>query len=199
MAENNNGNWPNPTAISLFLVGAVIIGGFYPLQAGFVSFDALPIIGFFLIASSLVWLTLMVVCLKNGDFLGAAIHGVLGVLFGLAPGVGFVAEFIAKCYGVAVDGRINGWYLFYTGWAFFVLAWCGGKLLWHLTVTFLCVWIIAEITGLVTMGAISHHWLGVSKWLLLYAGIWFLYTGSAFTLNHVFQKKVLPLGGPLFK
>jgi hypothetical protein len=190
---------PDPTVVGLFLVAAAIIGGLFPLQAGFVSMSAAPIVGVFLLFSGIAWLVLMGLCWWIGDFFGMSLNGIFGVLFGLCPGAALLVDLMGAGSGIKFDSRITGWYLMYTGFLFLIVAFPAGKRLWSMMLTFLVIWAAATLTGLVFAGFLPASVMRISCWLFLYIGVWFTYMGTAIMINTVFQKPIFPIGGPLFK
>lgn len=195
----NQNVWPDTTAVSLFLVGSVVIGAYVPLQAGFVSMGALPIIGAIALVSGIAWLILMVLCWRSGDFFGMSLNGIFGVLFGVGPGAAFLVDLAGARSGKVLDPRVIGWYLMYTGFLFLLLAFPAGKKLWSMMLTYLAVFVGTMLTGLVLAGFLPASVQLISCFLFVYVGAWFMYMGTAITINTVFQKPILPVGGPLFK
>ena len=191
--------WPDPTPLSLFVVGGLLIGGFFPVLAEFVSMGAMPLVGCILISSGIALLILLVVCLKNGDLFGACLSGVFGVLLALAPGAIFLTQFSASGMGVEVDPRLTGWYLTYCAPVFLVLLFPAGKRLWHMALVFLVFVILFALLGPVFAGYLSDSMLPVLGWVTFAVGLYFLYLAAAMMINTEFPKPILPLGGPLFK
>lgn len=191
--------WPDPTPIALFVIGGILIGGFFPMLAGFVSMGAMPIVGCILVSSGIVFLILLVVCLKNGDLFGACLNGVFGVLLALAPGAIFLTEFIASGTGVEVDPRLTGWYLTYCAPILLILSFPAGKRLWHMALVLLVLVVLLALMGPVFAGFLPVSILPALGWGIFAVGLYFLYLAGAIMINTEFQKPILPLGGPLFK
>jgi len=55
----------------------------------------------------------------------------------------------------------------------------------------------AMMTGFVFAGILPVSLLLLTRWLFLYIGLWFTYMGASI-INTMFQKTILPIGGPLF-
>jgi hypothetical protein len=189
-----SGKWADPGVIGLYLVGAVVFGGLFPLNAGFVSPSAAPLLGGFFFVSGIAWLVLTVVNLKNGDMWNAIQTGAFGVLFGLAPGIGLLLPVLAKCAGMEVDTRLLGWYLMYVGVVFLIMAIPSYKIIKSLAFTYVIVFFAAGICGAVFAGYLSPGMLKVASWLFLYIGLWFTYIPTAITINTVYRKAILPIG-----
>ena len=196
--ETNN-KWVDPTAIAIFIVGGILLGGFWPMLVGYVSPAASPLIGAIVLASSIVFIMLMVIEIRNGHLFGAVLNGVFGVLLGLVPGLVFLLHFLAQGMGIEVDLRIIGWYFFYVSAVLLIVGVVCGKMFWHMAIVFWVLAIDVFLMGLVFAGYLSHAWNPAIGWAIFAGGIYFLYMGSAALLNGIFQRPVLPSGGPLFK
>jgi len=197
--ENNN-KWVDTTPISIFIVGGILIGGFWPMLCGYVTQEAGPLIGGgIVLGSSIVFIILMVVEIKNGNLFGAVLNGVFGVLLGLAPALMFLIQFFAMGMGVEVDPRIVGWYFFYIAPVLVVAGIVAGGMFWHMA---LALWVLAVdvfLIGLVFAGYLSQSWETTLGWIIFGGGIYFFYMATSGFLGAMLKKQVLPMGGPLFK
>ena len=191
--EGLNGKWADPSVIGLYLVGAVVLGGLFPLNSGFVSPGGAPLLGGFFFVSGIAWLMLMVINLRRGDVWNSIITGVFGVLFGLAPGIGILLPIFAKYAGITLDMRLLGWYLMYVALVFLLLAIPAFRILKSLSFTFIVIFFAPGIVGAVTAGYLPLEMLKVAGWLFLYIGIYFTYIPTAITINTIYQKPILPI------
>ena len=196
--ENNN-KWVDTTPIAIFIVGGILIGCFWPMLVGYISPAAAPLIGGVIIASSIVFIILMVIEIRNGNLFGATLNGVFGVLLGLAPGMIFLFQFLAQGMGIEVDPRITGWYFFYVSVVLLIVGIVAGGLFWHMALAFWVLAIDVFLIALVFAGYLSHSWEPTLGWVIFGGGVYFVYMASATFLGAMFRKPVLPLGGPLFK
>lgn len=196
--EKNN-KWVDTTPISIFIVGGILIGGFWPMLVGHVSPAAAPLIGGIVLASSIVFIILMVIEIRNGNLFGATLNGVFGVLLGLAPGFIFLLLFFAQGMGIEVDPRIIGWYFFYVSVVLLIVGIVAGGLFWHMALGFWVLAVDVFLIGLVFAGYLSHSWEPALGWIIFGGGLYFLYMAAASFLGTMLRKPVLPTGGPLFK
>jgi hypothetical protein len=196
--ETSN-KWVDPTAIAIFIVGGILLGGFWPMLEGYVSPSASPLIGGIVFASSIVFIILMVIEIRNGNLFGATLNGVFGVLLGLVPGLVFLLQFIGGGMGIEVDLRIIGWYFFYVSIVLMVVGIVCGKFFWHMAIAFWVLAVDVFLMGLVFAGYLSHTWNPTLGWVIFAGGIYFIFMASAALLGGIFQRPVLPTGGPLFK
>ena len=195
----NNSKSLDTTPIGIFLVGGILLGGFFPMMAGYVTPAASPLIAGIIIASAIVFIILMVVEIGNRNLFGALVNGVFGVLLGLAPGLVFFFAFLAQGMGVEVDPRIIGFYFFYVSFVLLVVGFVAGYMFWHFTVVFWGLAVMLVLMGMVFAGYLSHTWNEILAWPMLAGGLYFAYMGAATFLAGMLHKPVLPLGGPLFK
>jgi len=194
----NNSKWVDPTPIAIFLVGGILLGCFWPMLVGFLSPAAAPLIAGVLLASSVVFIILMVVEIRSGNLFGATLNGVFGVLLGLAPGMIFLFQFLAQAAGIEVDGRITGWYFFYVSLVLIVVGIAAGRMFWHMALAF---WVLAVdifLIALVFAGFLSHTIEPVLGWVIFAGGVYFLYMATAAFLGAMLQRPVLPVGKPLY-
>ncbi len=191
--EELNPKWADPSVIGLYLVGAVVLGGLFPLNFGLVSPDAGPLLGGFFFVSGICWLILTVVNLRRGDVWNALLTGGFGVLFGLAPGAGMMLPVLAKYAGFILDMRLLGWYLMYVGVVFLLLSIPAFKILKSLGFTFIIIFFAPGMVGAVTAGYLPPQMFKVAGWLFLYIGLYFTYLPTAIIINTVNQKAILPI------
>ena len=59
--ENNN-NWIDTTPIAIFIVGGILLGGFWPMLVGYITPAASPLIAGLIIASSVVFIIVLIPC-----------------------------------------------------------------------------------------------------------------------------------------
>jgi len=187
------------TPIGIFIVAAILLGAFWPMMCGFVTPAASPVIGAIILGSGIVFIVLMVVEIQNGNLFGATLNGVFGVLLGMAPALGMLTEFAGAGMGVAVDGRVLGWYFMFVGVALFIIGFGAGTHFWHMAVLFWVLCIVMIMTGMVFAGVGPYSWFPMLGWTLFAAGVYFTYMAAASFLGGMFRRPVLPLGGPLFK
>ena len=195
----NNSRPLDTTPIGIFIVGGILLGGFFPMMAGYVTPAASPLIAAIIVASAIVFIILMVIEIGNKNLFGATVNGVFGVLLGLAPGLVFVFQFLAGGMGIEVDPRILGWYFFYVSFVLIVVGFVAGFMFWHFTVVFWALAVMLFMMGMVFAGYLSHTWNEILAWPMLVGGLYFAYMGAATFLAAMLHKPVLPLGGPLFK
>jgi len=187
------------TPIGTFIVAGIILGCFWPLMVGYVTPAASPVLGAIILGSAIVFVVLMVIEVQNGNLFGAVLNGVFGVLLGLAPALGMLMEFAGEGMGVAVDGRIMGWYFMVVGVALFIIGFGAATHFWHMAVLFWVLCPVMIMTGMVFAGVGPHSWFPMLGWTLFVAGIYFLYMAAASFLGGMFRRPILPVGGPLFK
>jgi hypothetical protein len=191
--------WVETDAIGIFIVGGILLGCFFPMLTGYITMGAAPLISAIIVASAVVFIILMVVEIRCGNMFGAVVNGVFGVLLGLAPGMLFLTEFIAQGMGIEVDARVVGWYFMYIAPVLLVVGFVGGYMFWHFAIAF---WVLAAdvfLLGMVFAGYLSHTWNPTLGWVIGVGGIYFFYMATASFLNGMMHRKVLPLGGGLFK
>lgn len=196
--ENNN-KWVDTTPIGIFIVGGILIGGFWPMLVGNVSPAASPLIAGMIVASSIVFVILMAVEIRAGNLFGATLNGVFGVLLGLAPGFMFLVSFLAGGMGIETDFRIVGWYFFYVAPVLLVVGFVAGGMFWHMAVA---LWVLAVdvfLIGMVFAGYLSSSIEPVLGWIIFAGGIYFFYMAAGGFLAGMLHRPVLPMGGPLFK
>ncbi len=196
---SNNKNWADSTAIAIFIVSAIILGCFWPLSCGFITMGAAPLVGGILVASAIVFITLMVIEIRNGNLFGATLNGVFGILLALAPGLAFLAQFAGSGMGVEVDPRVIGWYLMYVGPVLLIVGVAAGTHFWHMAIIFWALGVDVFMLGLVFAGVGPHSWMAPLGWILFGTGVYFLYMATASFLGGMFRRPVLPVGGPLFR
>jgi hypothetical protein len=196
--ENNN-KWVDTTPIAIFIVGGILLGAFWPMLVGYVSLAASPLIAGIIIASSVVFIILMVVDIRCGNLFGATLNGVFGVLLGLAPGLIFLFSFLAQGMGIEVDMRVIGWYFFYVAPVLLVVGFIAGGLFWHMAIALWALAIDVFLIGLVFAGYLSPSIEPTLGWIIFAGGIYFFYMAAGGFLAGMLHRPVLPMGGPLFK
>ncbi|HEX79490.1 MAG TPA: hypothetical protein G4O19_04970 [Dehalococcoidia bacterium] len=196
--ENNN-KWADTTPIAIFIVGGILIGCFWPMLVGYITLGASPLIAGVIIASSIVFITLMVIDIRGGNLFGATLNGVFGVLLGLAPGLMFLLAFLAQGMGIQVDMRVIGWYFFYIAPVLLVVGFIAGGMFWHMAIALWALAIDVFLIGMVFAGYLSHSWEPALGWVIFAGGIYFFYMAAGAFMAGVMRRPVLPMGGPLFK
>jgi hypothetical protein len=196
--ENNN-KWVDTTPIAIFIVGGILLGAFWPMLVGYISPAASPLIAGILLASSVVFIILMVVDIRGGNLFGATLNGVFGVLLGLAPALVFLISFLAGGMGIEADLRVIGWYFFYVAPVLLVVGFIAGGMFWHMAVALWALAIDVFLIGLVFAGYLSSSAEPVLGWIIFAGGIYFFYMASGGFMAGILHRPVLPMGGPLFK
>ena len=163
----------------------------YPLNAGFVSPDASPILGGIFLVSGIAWLVIMVVNLKNNELWNAMQTGVFGVMFGFVPGIALLLPVFAK--DTVLDMRMLGWYLMYVAVVFLIMAIPAYKIMKSMCFTYVTVFFAVLIVGGVFAEYMPMQMLKVASWIYLYLGLWFTYIPTAITINTIYQNPILPI------
>jgi len=190
--------WVDPTPASLFLVFAITFS-FWAFLSGYVSPTALPLIGGYFLGFGILWLVAGVIDFRMGDLLGGTINSVFGILLGIAPGLSFLVGGFGPSVGVAVDPRIDGWFILSTGVIFIPLAIAAGTRLWLIALSLLNLGAAFIIIGLALAGLTGVGALLVGGWQLFASGIIMLYLAASMVINTTFARPVLPMGSPIFK
>ena len=195
----NNGKWVDTTPIGIFIVGGILLGAFWPMLVGYITPAASPLIAGIIIASSAVFIILMVIDIRCGNLFGATLNGVFGVLLGLAPGLMFLLAFLAGGMGIQVDMRVLGWYFFYVAPVLLVVGFVAGGMFWHMAIA---LWVLAVdvfLIGMVFAGYLSASIEPTLGWIIFAGGIYFFYMAAGGFMAGMMGRPVLPMGGPLFK
>ena len=128
-----------------------------------------PLVGAMVLGSPICFNIPMIIEITNGNFLGAALNGVSGVLLGLVPGLACTVQVFAQGMGVG-DRRPHR----------------------RLALR-------ARRRGLLRVRRSLLHCERRGGMDLVLLRLVFLYVGTAMLFATMFGRPMLPLGGPLFK
>jgi hypothetical protein len=172
---------------------------FYAIHTGKVEGSAIALLGIWLIGGFVVQVIVGVMELNHGNVLGGNIFTFFSAFFMLVTGLELIFKFFAVQNGWKVDARIDGWA--WLALAIALLTWTPGyfKAPLSLCAVVLALDVAVPVVALMDLAVLGHEWHVVSGNFLLIAGIFGLYTAMGVVLNTVFERTVIPLGGPIIK
>ncbi len=195
--------WGNPNALGDLTIGLLILAQAFLLFGKVDPLTKIAVVPW-LSTGFAILLIVVVVQLRNGDFVGATASGLLGAVL---LGHNFVRGIIDLVF--LVSGKtpsqeiITGGYTV-DGMAFLcsgIILLSMGYLLGHETKWgAFSVW--AAALGFLSLAA-TNLGLGtifgrIGVWGLMIMAVWLIYSGIASLVNGAMQEVVLPLGKPLF-
>lgn len=172
---------------------------FYAVHTGKVEGSAIALLGIWLIGGFVVQVIVGVMELNHGNVLGGNIFTFFSAFFMLVTGLELIFKFFAAQNGWEVDARIDGWA--WLALAIALLTWTPGyfKSPLSLCAVVLALDVAVPVVALMDLTILGHEWHVVSGNFLLLAGIFGLYTAMGVVLNTVFERTVIPMGGPIIK
>ncbi|WP_027363272.1 acetate uptake transporter family protein [Desulfotruncus alcoholivorax] len=195
----SQGHAANPGPAGLVAL-AMACFTFYAVHTGKVEATCIPLLGVWLLGGFIVQVIVGVMELNHGNVLGGNIFTFFSAFFMFATGGELIVKFLAGVYKwPALDARIDGWA--WLALAIALVTWTPGyfKSPLSLLAVVLALDIAVPVVALMDLGVIGHEWHAVSGNFLLIAGIFGLYTSTGVVLNTVFERTIIPLGGPLVK
>lgn len=200
MSHGNDG-WASPTPAGLLsLIVACVL--FFAMYTGKITAPgALPIMGCWLLGAFIVQLSVGLIELKSGVYLGGNVFLVFSSFFCLASGIEMFVKYNAILNKLPIDSRADGW-------AFLAILIC----LLPITICYmkkaplsfiLLVFSLLAAAGVLVgldLKLIDHHtYAPICGWLFMLSAFFAFYTMAAMFLNTTFEKVVLPMGNPLIK
>ncbi|MTI85948.1 MAG: hypothetical protein FH756_19145 [Firmicutes bacterium] len=194
----SSGHAANPGPAGLVAL-AMACFTFFAVHTGQVEGSAIPLLGIWLIGGFVVQVITGVMELQHGNVLGGNIFTFFSAFFMLVTGLELIFKYFAGINGWAIDARIDGWA--WLALAIALLTWTPGyfKAPLSLLGVVLALDVAVPVIALMDLTWLPRSLHMVSGPFLLIAGLFGLYTAAAVVLNTVFERTVIPTGGPLIK
>jgi len=180
--------WANPTPAGLVAL-AVACFCFFALLNGFVTKDAMPLLGCWLVGGFLVQLVVALLDLKGGNHAGGNTFLYFSAFFMLAGGM----EMFVKSSGAAVDARIDGWA--WSALSLVVILWSPAffKTFGFLSLIILALIVACPMIALIDLGVLPKTLSPVPGYALLAAALVAIYYSAALVVNAAYGKKIYPV------
>ncbi len=172
---------------------------FFAVHTGQVEGAAIPLLGIWLVGGFVVQVIVGVMELQHGNVLGGNIFTFFSAFFMFVTGLELIFKYFAGIYGWPLDARIDGWA--WLALAIALLTWTPGYFKSPLSLlgVVLALDVAVPVVALMDLHWLPHSMHMVSGPALFVAGLFGLYTAVAVVLNTVFERTVIPTGGPLIK
>jgi len=193
--------WGDASPAMLFAIGMTLL----PLglfDAGLIPLEAEPIMAAWFLGLMVIDIVGSIICFRRGDTL----FGCLGLFFGgMLAGAGAFSSLTHTWW--LLSGQAGSIALQYEGWAWFgagivllLFVPATARLSWLLVLFCLEVGIALILHGLVLVSDMAWTtMLVVDGWMIFAFAIYCFYDGLAILTNTIYEKQVMPLGGPLIK
>lgn len=188
--------WANPATAGIVGLCTVVIP-LAILNLGWIPSESAPLIIGWLLFGGLVQVICGIIEFKRGGLLFATPLLVFGLMLCITPAFGEITKIWIKDFSIPPAANGVGFLVVAVYVAAFFIA--TGLISWFLFL--LCLLLDAGLwlVGFAAAGVLGAGAGAVGWFLLLIFALGMLYMACALFLNELFERSVLPIGGPLFK